>query len=113
MEDIVAIKVTNKKGKKFYFITWGRTFDTVNPRPLLKEISKHLEKFGIHNVKSIHLAKTLLEASEEIYFYESFFEMAQKRIPFGKKYKNWCNAINKKIMEGKEVYLVTASKGSK
>jgi len=107
MDDIVAIKVTYGKGKKQFFLTWGRTFDRVDHVQLLKAVSKNLKKFGIENIKKISLLDSLKEVLTERYFFEGYFLMAQKKIPFGSGYNRWRKAMSKKISQGHEIYKIS------
>lgn len=107
MEEIVAIKVTHGKGKKDFFLTWGRTFDPVEHAQLLHAVGKNLKKYGIKNIKKLLLLDSLKEVFRERYFFEHYFLMAQKKIPFGKGYNRWRKAMNKKITQGYEIYKIS------
>src|SRR4051794_40568814 len=106
MEDIVAIKAVDKSGKKHFFLTWGRTFDRVDPEPLLAAVRPNLPQWGLHHVRSLELCYSLQDASSAPYFYEAFFMMSQERIPFGPKYKSWQAAKRKRISTGKNIWYL-------
>ncbi|MBK8125107.1 MAG: hypothetical protein IPK56_00060 [Elusimicrobia bacterium] len=86
-------------------LTWGRIFDRIDPKPLLDAIENNLTKYGISNVSKITLCESLQDAAAHKFFYETFFLMAQKLIPFGKKkYPKWRAQIKKRILKGEEIY---------
>jgi hypothetical protein len=106
MEDLVAFRVVNGKGRSYFFITWGRVFDSVDPSSLFKAVRPHLTKFeGIDRVRSLHLCRTLKEASGAPLFYEALFDFAQRPIPFGAKtYPRWRAKVRLRIQQGKDIY---------
>jgi hypothetical protein len=83
MDDVVAVKLTESKGRAHFFLTWGRIFDRVDPNGLETVIAKHAGRFGIKNPKSVAVCDSLKEASRARYFYESLFHISQEKIPFG------------------------------
>ena len=113
MDDIVAVKVVDKKKVEYFFLTWGRVFEPINSNKLLLAVSKNLANFGVSEIVDISLCDSLQEASLQKYFFESFFKMSQKRIPFGKKYNLWLKSIRKDILSGKEIYFAGKQKSSK
>jgi len=106
MEDLIAFRVVNGKGRSYFFITWGRVFDSVDPSSLFKMVRPHVTMFhGIDRVRSIHLCQTLREASGAPLFYEALFDFAQRPIPFGvKTYPRWCAKVRRRIQQGKDIY---------
>jgi hypothetical protein len=105
MEEIVAVKVRDSRGRKHYFLTWGRVFDPVDPKPLISVIRGHLHTFGIGKSLSIDVCDSLQEAVNERYFYEAFFEMTQV-IGLGRARQKWKAAIKRRIRHGKEIYYL-------
>ena len=80
MEDIVAIRVIDSRGKKHFFVTWGRVFDAVDPKPLLDAVRSSLPKFGgMSAIRSIRVCETLQEAADQPYFYEALFSFSRER----------------------------------
>lgn len=104
MNDIIALKVRDKVNKIHYFLTWGRIFDNVNDLGTIKAIKPSLAKFGIKGIDSIKICSSLKEVTKTKYFYENYFLMCQKRIPFGSRYNNWKKEMARKIENGKEIY---------
>ncbi len=94
------------KKSRVFFLTWGRAFEPINSNKLLLAVSKNLTNFGASEIVDVSLCDSLQEASSHKYFFESFFKMSQKKIPFGKKYNLWRKSIRKKILRGKEIYFV-------
>jgi hypothetical protein len=45
-------------------------------------------------------------AAGERYFYEYFFKMTQKKIPFGPEYSAWAAEVADKIRSGREIYYL-------
>ena len=106
MEDIVAIKVKDWRGRRHYFLTWGRAFDVVDPEPLLSAVQSHLRSFGIRRTRSVSVCDSLQEAARECYFYEALFAMSRRGIPFGGAYRKWKAAQKKQILQGREIYYL-------
>lgn len=80
MEDIVAIRVVDSRGKKHFFVTWGRVFGRVDAEPLLEVVRSAIPKFrGVATIRSIKVCDTLQEASKEAYFYEALFCFSRQR----------------------------------
>lgn len=106
MEDLIAFRVVNGRGRSYYFITWGRIFDPVDPSSLFTVVRPHLTKFqGIDRVRTLHLCATLKEASGAPLFYEALFDFAQRRIPYGaKSYPRWRAMVRRRIQQGKDIY---------
>ena len=94
MDDIVALKVVVKEGPDHYFLTWGRLLGRVETKALEELVRSHLSRFSLPDpAVSISVCDSLGEASGARYFYEAFFQMCQKPIPFGDGYKVWAAAM--------------------
>jgi len=106
VEEIVAIKATDKRGTKHFFVTWGRAFDPVDPKPLLTAVRPALSQFGLSGIRSLQVCSTLQEASGQPYFFEALLAFSQKRIPYGKTYSTWNAACRKQIASGKDIYYL-------
>ena len=106
MEDIVTVAVDLENGDVRYFLTWGRIQDPVDPHPLEQLILEKSPRFAIGGtVVRARLCNSLQEAAKEAGFYECFFSMCQKKIPFGKKtYPKWRSEIDQQMRSGKEIY---------
>ena len=108
MEDIVAVAVDLENGDVRYFLTWGRIQNTVDPHLLEQVILAQSTRFAIGG-KAVRarLCSSLQDAAQEAGFYECFFSMCQKRIPFGEKtYPKWRSEIDGKMRAGKEIYYL-------
>ena len=113
MDDIVAIKVRDAKARIHYFLTWGRTFDRVDPNELISVVRKHVSKFGIKNVTSMTVCDSLQEASATRYFYEAMFHISQEKIPFGKStYGPWCAKMRRQMLSGRQLFYCGVPKGN-
>jgi hypothetical protein len=108
MDHIVSVEVELENGDPRYFLTWGRIQDTIDPAPLEQLILDQSHKFAIGGkAKSARLCRSLQEASQEAGFYECFFEMCQKKIPYGENtYPKWREDIEKKMRSGKEIWFI-------
>lgn len=106
MENIVALAVELESGQERFFLTWGRIQDPVDRKPLETLILEQANRFAIGgNPVSARLCSSLQEASKEGGFYEMFFEMSQKKIPFGvDTYEPWRQKIDELMRQGKELY---------
>lgn len=105
MEDIVAVAVELENGAQRYFLTWGRIQDPIDPRSLTDLVLSLSHRFALGGTAvKARLCGTLQEACKAPYFYECYFTMCQRRIPFGKyTYPHWRRTMNTKMHEGKEV----------
>jgi hypothetical protein len=108
VEDIVAIKATDSRGKPHFFIAWGRAFDPVDPKPLLRAVRPALSRFGLSAIRRLEVCPTLQEASDQPYFFEALVAFAQKPIPTGKVRRAWIAARRKQIAAGKDIYYLGA-----
>lgn len=107
MEDVVAVRVNLGNGEVRYFLTWGRIPDAVDPAPLERLVLRTATTFSLGGkAVSAHLCATLQEAASEPYFFESFFKMCQRRIPFGPDYSAWAAETLQRLEVGKEVYYL-------
>jgi hypothetical protein len=84
MEDIVAVAVELEDGSERFFLTWGRIQDAVKPAPIEQLMLGVSTQFSLGGKPvNARLCPSLQEARDEPYFYESFFGMCQRTIPFG------------------------------
>jgi hypothetical protein len=104
MEDIVAVRVSLDTGDLRYFLTWGRIHHPVDPERLEALILAKSPRFSLGGRPvAAHLCETLQEAATQPYFFEYFFAMCQKKIPFGPKYGQWADRTRKLMEDGKEM----------
>jgi hypothetical protein len=106
VEDIVAIKAIDSRGKRHFFVTWGRVFDPVDPQPLLSAVRPALSRFGLSTIRRLEVCSTLQEASEQPYFFEALLAFSQKRVPSAKARRAWSAARRKQIAAGKDIYYL-------
>jgi hypothetical protein len=108
MEDIVAVEVELENGQRRYFLTWGRIQHAVEPAFLEQLVLEQSSRFSLGG-KAVRarLCLSLQDAAREPYFYENFFSMCQKKIPFGEEtYWVWKKEIDEKMKSGKELYYL-------
>ena len=103
MEDIVGIKIKDKKNGEGAFITWGRLFHPVDDKELLEVVKKQFPRWGITELESIELCYSLMEISHFPYFYECLIPFIQEPIPKGLKYKNWVKKKQKALKDGHDI----------
>jgi hypothetical protein len=107
MEDIVAVEVTLDTAEKRYFLTWGRVHHRVDPAPLEALILRVCRRFSLGgDPVGTRLCATLQDAADQPYFFECFFDMCQKTIPFGPEYPDWAERTRRAMDEGKEIYYL-------
>jgi hypothetical protein len=107
VEDIIAIKLSDKKRGVMAFLTLGRIFDPVDAEALRELVLTIAPKMGLTVISGIEICDSLQEISHRQYFFEGVIRMAGERIPFGKKsYSAWRKKIKAKMLEGKEFYNV-------
>lgn len=106
MEDVVGILVNDKKRGQIAFLTWGRVFDPVDSKPLVRAVASGLSKFGIENA-TITVCHSLKDVASAEYFFEGLLKLGQKRIPYGKQsYPVWMRKMQRAITRGREIYLI-------
>ena len=109
MDDIVALKVVLADGQSRYLLTWGRLIDPVETKGLEELVRGHLPKFGLTGeVMTISVCDSIREASGARYFYENFFQMCQKPIPFGDGQQQWASQMLEQLKQGREIYYLGA-----
>lgn len=107
MNDIVAVAVRLQGGSERYFLTWGRIQDAVDPRQLEAIVLQGSAGFSLGDVAvSARVCRQIGEAAEEPYFYEAFFELCQRRIPFGPGYEEWRVSVDARMREGKDLWFL-------
>ena len=107
MEDIVAVEVLLRNGRKRYFLTWGRVQDRVDGTTLEALVLTHATKFALGGpAKKARLCPTLRSASRQPYFYEGLFQMAQQRIPLGNGYAAWKKRTDRRMRRGLDLYYL-------
>jgi hypothetical protein len=90
-------------------LTWGRLIDPVETKGVEELVGSHLSKFALGGpAVSISVCDSLREAAGARYFYECFFEMCQKPIPFGDGYKVWAAQMLEQLKQGREIYYLGA-----
>lgn len=106
MEDVVAVRVELADGRSCYYLTWGRIQDPVDPKPLESLILRHAQvQLARHRPVEARVTR-LAEASKEPWFFESFFGMAQRQIPFGPGYGDWKKKTRRRMREGRDIWFL-------
>ena len=104
MHDLVVLKVEDGSKQTHYIMTWGRVFDHVNPEELETLVTRNAAAFGISEFRRAKVCETLLEAAGTKYFYESFFDFCQQKIPLGTTaHLRWRKLIRKEMKSGKHL----------
>ena len=107
MDDIVALKVTDKNCGQAAFITWGRIFGAVDSQSLIKVVSKHLHHFGILQPEELELCYCLQDVKDFPNFYEALIYFAQRPIRFGvRSYPAWAKERKQAMLKGNEIYFL-------
>jgi hypothetical protein len=107
MEDIVALRVKLVTGEERFFLTWGRVLDPVDPEPLISCAGQHVDKWSLGgDVAGIELCATLQEAAHAPYFFESFFRLCQRRVPYGGAYEEWREQMLGELQSGRELHYL-------
>lgn len=103
----MAVEVTQPDGTSRYFITWGRVHDPVDPVPLDAVVFSHCSGFGVDGARA-RICPTLQSALEQPYFYETLFNFAGQRPPFGPAYEAWRDRIKARMADGHELQYLGA-----
>jgi len=113
VEDVVAVRVTLKRGGRRYFLTWGRLFDPVDGSELEAVVGQHLDKFALSGTAAkVELCVSLQEASKQPYFFEALWALGQERIPFGPGYKKWAAMKRGQVRQGRGLHYLGARTGA-
>jgi hypothetical protein len=103
VDDIVAVEVETDGGSCF-FLTWGRIQNAVDPAPLEAVIMSVANRFSLPGTPlGARVCVSLQEAREAPYFYECFFELCQRPIPFGDGYEEWRQERDERLRGGREI----------
>jgi hypothetical protein len=89
MDDVVGIVAKDRRGRLVAFMTWGRLFDAVDSRLLVREVKKHSKRYEGAPMRDFRLCSALTEVSGFEYFFEGLIRFSREPIPFGKGYKAW------------------------
>ncbi len=106
MDEVVAIKVIDSNRRPHFFLTWGRSFDAVNPAPLLSAFRGVLAQFGMESFRSIQVCDTLQSVVREPYFFEALLAFSREKVPSGSKYDLWKARCRRRIKAGRDVYYL-------
>lgn len=107
MEDVVAVRVTLKRGGRRYFLTWGRLFDAVDGSELERIVAQHLDNFALGGTAAkVELCLTLQEAADQPYFFEALWALGQEQIPFGAGYKKWAAVKRRELRKGRGLHYL-------
>jgi len=107
MDDIVAVRVDLQDGACRYFLTWGRIPGAIDEQQLERLVMAAATRFSLGGEPvSAHVCVSLQEAADEPYFFESFFKMCQRPIPYGPGYKKWAADILERLHAGKELHYL-------
>lgn len=83
VEDVVAVRVALSDGASRYFVTWGRTQDPVDPRPVEEVVLRFANSCSLGaSPVTAHLSATLRKAAESReapYFFEAMLAFAADR----------------------------------
>lgn len=107
MEDLIALRVQRTDGKTYAVLTYGRIFDAVDPKLLIKSYLSSLSKGARDRVSSVEMCSSLAEVSGCAYFYEGLFTFAIRGIPFGSQHADWIVRKRREFLDGNgDFYLV-------
>lgn len=107
MEEIVAVDVQLESGDHRYFLTWGRVHHPTDPTALETLVLDQSRRFSLGGAPiKAGICLTLQEAATQPYFYECFFSMCQKRVPYGPRYRQWAEETRRAMNDGKELYFL-------
>ena len=104
MENVIAVEVRLSNGDNLYYLTWGRIQDKLDHRPVAQLVlNAALNAVDERRPKSSRVLWSLHPATAAPMFYEVYFGMCQRPIPFGKGYDKWRKKIDKRMRQGLEI----------
>lgn len=78
MEDVVAVKVRDRKRGEWALVTWGRVYDAVDETPLLDALRRIAPRLGFAALEDVTVCYHLGEVREYQYFYEALLNFAAR-----------------------------------
>jgi hypothetical protein len=95
MNHVIAVAVKLKRGKPRFFVTWGRTFGSVDGTEIEKIVLTHCKSYALGGIPvKAEVCYSLLDASKAPYFYEALMYFSEKPIPgSGVGYARWKKRI--------------------
>ncbi len=100
MEDLVALCVRTKSGKRFGVMTLGRIGSATTDEWLVNGYLHSLRSDEREEIANITLCDSLRDARKCKYFYEGFFSFSIAGIPYGSGYENWRNEKERELKNG-------------
>ena len=92
MEDVAAVKVTDRVRGDYAFLTWGRAFDRVDPTDLIAAITRLLPTMGFEHATQISVCYDLGEVADYRYFFEGLLSFAAKMASEPYQSEEWLRA---------------------
>ncbi len=107
MHEVVAVKILLVSHEPAYFLTRGRIQSNTDASELLALVHRFAARMGLQVGNNSASLCTLNEASKAEYFYESFFDLCQTRIPYGDDYEQWRAEVAARMQEGREISFLS------
>jgi hypothetical protein len=81
-EEIIAVAVRHTNGRINYFLTLGKFYWQTDLNEIAQQVLKSCRSFALDGEpEAAEVCRSLLDASQEPYFYEHFFALCQLRLP--------------------------------
>jgi hypothetical protein len=78
MEDVVAIKLRDRKRGEWAVVTWGRVYDAVDETPLLDAIRRVAPQIGFPDLEHAEVCYHLGDVRDYQYFHEALLAFAAR-----------------------------------
>jgi hypothetical protein len=76
MEDVVAVKLRDRKRGEWALVTWGRVYDAVDEKPLLDALRRVAPLLGFPDLEDLEVCYHLGEVRDYQYFHEALLNFA-------------------------------------
>lgn len=109
MEDVVAVEVVTTIGGPYYFVTFGRVQDLVDPTELEAIVLAHATGFAIRGeATAARVCGSLQEAREAPYFFEALidFGAALATARSDPDVDRWRAATDAEMRAGRHLYYL-------
>lgn len=108
MDTIVAVRASSPAHGGVYFLTWGRVQDAVDTAGIERVVSDYVVRStDLRDVEQIEVCASLGEAANAPFFFESFFDMSQRRRPEkGWQLALWRRRTAKRMARGQDIWFL-------
>jgi hypothetical protein len=106
VEDVVAVKLRDRKRGDWAVVTWGRVYDPVDEKPLLDALRRVAPRMGFPDLEQLEVCYHLGEVREYQYFHEALLDFAVRMAKEPYETDAWKQAQRSDDALKRSVYLL-------